>query len=42
VRKAFDPEQRANPGKMFPTPVSCAESSRRVQHLDLPADMVVM
>jgi glycolate oxidase len=42
VRKAFDPEQRANPGKMFPTPVSCAESSRRVQHLDLPADMVVI
>ncbi|MEL0339857.1 MAG: FAD-linked oxidase C-terminal domain-containing protein, partial [Synechococcus sp.] len=23
VRKAFDPLQRANPGKLFPTPVSC-------------------
>jgi glycolate oxidase len=42
VRKAFDPEQRANPGKLFPTPAGCAESSRRLQHLDLPADVVVI
>ena len=42
VRRAFDPEQRANPGKLFPTPAGCAESSRRLQHLDLPADVVVI
>lgn len=42
VRKAFDPENRANPGKLFPTPAGCAESSRRLQHLDLPADVVVI
>ncbi len=29
VRLAFDPYQRANPGKIFPTPRTCAESSRR-------------
>jgi glycolate oxidase len=29
VRQAFDPDQRANPGKIFPTPKSCAESARR-------------
>jgi glycolate oxidase len=27
--QAFDPDQRANPGKIFPTPKSCAESARR-------------
>ncbi|MCP9828724.1 FAD-binding protein [Synechococcus sp. L2F] len=30
VRRAFDPLGRANPGKIFPTPRSCGESSRRV------------
>ena len=35
VRKAFDPLQRANPGKLFPTPVSCGESSRRAQQIQL-------
>jgi len=31
VRQAFDPQQRANPGKIFPTPTSCGESLRRQQ-----------
>jgi len=30
VRRAFDPQSLANPGKIFPTPASCGESSRRV------------
>jgi glycolate oxidase len=29
VRRAFDPDALANPGKIFPTPASCGESSRR-------------
>jgi glycolate oxidase len=29
VRQAFDPAGLANPGKIFPTPRSCGESSRR-------------
>ena len=29
LRLAFDPEGLANPGKIFPTPTTCAESSRR-------------
>jgi glycolate oxidase len=29
VRRAFDPEGLANPGKIFPTPRSCGESARR-------------
>jgi len=29
VRRAFDPAALANPGKIFPTPASCGESSRR-------------
>ena len=29
VRLAFDPCGLANPGKIFPTPTSCAESARR-------------
>ena len=33
VRQAFDPEQLANPGKLFPTPRTCSESARRVQVL---------
>ena len=42
VRKAFDPEQRANPGKLFPTPVGCAEAHRRSQYLELPPEVVVI
>jgi glycolate oxidase len=33
VRHAFDPLGRANPGKIFPTPRTCAESARRVSVL---------
>ncbi|MEX1317029.1 MAG: FAD-linked oxidase C-terminal domain-containing protein, partial [Synechococcaceae cyanobacterium] len=33
LRNAFDPLRRANPGKIFPTPRTCAESARRVQVL---------
>ena len=33
LRQAFDPEGLANPGKLFPTPRTCAESARRVQVL---------
>ena len=29
VRQAFDPAALANPGKLFPTPKTCAESARR-------------
>jgi len=28
LRAAFDPEQRCNPGKIFPTPGSCVEVTR--------------
>ena len=47
VRRAFDPEARANPGKIFPTPRTCAESARRVavleaQGVKLPAEVVVV
>jgi len=35
IRLAFDPSGLANPGKIFPTPASCAESSRR--RVSLPA-----
>ena len=42
VRKAFDPLQRANPGKLFPTPVSCGESSRRAQYIQLPKGVEVV
>ena len=46
LRNAFDPLRRANPGKIFPTPRSCAESARRVQVLraegvQLPEEAVV-
>jgi glycolate oxidase len=46
LRRAFDPLGRANPGKIFPTPSSCAESARRVQVLQsagvvLPEEAVV-
>ena len=29
VRRAFDPDGLANPGKIFPTPKTCGESARR-------------
>ncbi len=46
VRRAFNPDGLANPGKLFPTPRSCAESARRVRVLQaegvsLPAEAVV-
>jgi glycolate oxidase len=46
LRRAIDPLMRANPGKIFPTPRSCAESARRVQVLRasgvlLPEEAVV-
>ncbi len=46
VRRCFDPEGRANPGKIFPSPRTCAESARRVQVLkqegvSLPVEAVV-
>jgi glycolate oxidase len=46
VRRAFDPLNLANPGKIFPTPRSCGESARRVallqaEGLSLPAEAVV-
>ena len=47
LRQAFDPEGLANPGKLFPTPRTCAESARRVQVLKaegvvLPDEAVVL
>ena len=46
VRRAFDPLNLANPGKIFPTPTSCGESARRVAVLQaqgqaLPDEAVV-
>ena len=46
VRRAFDPLNIANPGKIFPTPTSCGESVRRVAVLQaqgqaLPDEAVV-
>ena len=46
VRRAFDPLNIANPGKIFPTPSSCGESARRVAVLQaqgqaLPDEAVV-
>jgi glycolate oxidase len=40
VRRAFDPESRANPGKLFPTPRSCGESARRATTLRIEATAV--
>ena len=33
LRRAFDPDQRANPGKVLPTPRTCGESAKRSIHL---------
>jgi glycolate oxidase len=33
VRRAFDPDGLANPGKIFPTPKSCGESLGRLVEL---------
>ena len=37
VRRAFDPDGRFNPAKMFPTPVSCGEV--RLQPANIPAGL---
>jgi glycolate oxidase len=37
VRKAFDPDNRFNPAKLFPTPASCGEV--RLQPAQIPAGM---
>ena len=37
VRKAFDPDGRFNPAKLFPTPVSCGEMRR--QPANIPAGL---
>ena len=37
VRRAFDPDGRFNPAKLFPTPVSCGEMRR--QPANIPAGM---
>ncbi|MBM2805660.1 MAG: FAD-binding protein, partial [Deltaproteobacteria bacterium] len=37
VRKAFDPDGRFNPAKLFPTPASCGEV--RLQPANIPAGM---
>lgn len=44
LRSAFDPDRRANPGKVFPTPKSCGESARRQvtlarQGIEIPSDV---
>ncbi|MFZ9462422.1 MAG: FAD-linked oxidase C-terminal domain-containing protein [Vulcanococcus sp.] len=46
VRRAIDPDDLANPGKIFPTPKTCGESLQRqvqlrVAGLELPAEAVV-
>jgi glycolate oxidase len=46
VRRAFDPDGLANPGKIFPTPKSCGESLGRlvelkVKGVELPEDALV-
>lgn len=35
LRQAFDPERRANPGKVLPTPRTCGESARRAVTLQV-------
>ena len=46
VRRAFDPDNLANPGKIFPTPKTCGESLQRqvelkVAGVELPAEALV-
>ena len=46
LRRAFDPQGLANPGKIFPTPRGCAESARQVavlraEGVPLPAEATV-
>jgi glycolate oxidase len=33
IRRAFDPESRFNPAKLFPTPLSCGEIRRQPAHI---------
>jgi glycolate oxidase len=37
VRRAFDPDGRFNPAKLFPTPASCGEV--RLQPSQIPAGL---
>ena len=39
LRRAFDPEQRANPGKVLPTPRTCGESAKRAVTLPTGVDL---
>ena len=39
LRRAFDPDQRANPGKVLPTPKTCGESARRSVTLPTGVDL---
>ena len=39
LRSAFDPYNRANPGKVLPTPRTCGESAKRM--VTLPAGVEV-
>ena len=39
LRSAFDPDNRANPGKVLPTPRTCGESAKRM--VTLPAGVEV-
>ena len=33
IRKVFDPDNRFNPAKLFPTPISCGEMRRQPAHI---------
>jgi glycolate oxidase len=39
VRSAFDPQGRANPGKLFPTPQTCGEALVRRRELAVPESL---
>ena len=39
LRRAFDPDNRANPGKVLPTPRTCGESARRSVTLQSPVEL---
>ncbi|BEV35868.1 FAD-linked oxidase C-terminal domain-containing protein [Synechococcus sp. M16CYN] len=39
VRRAFDPDNRANPGKILPTPRTCGESVKRSVSLQTTVDL---